>query len=141
MGAPYTGRCNCGAITARIDAEPVWVRQCWCRQCQRAASGSATVNALFPTEAIHITGELKWSGYDAASGNRIEQGFCPSCGTQVMGRNSSRPAACVLRLGFIDMPNDLAPTAAIWLEEAPKWAVIDPALEQWPQQPPPPPSS
>jgi hypothetical protein len=138
MSAPYTGRCNCGAITATISEEPTWVRQCWCRQCQKIASGSATTNALFSTAALAIVGELAWTGYTAPSGSKIEQGFCPTCGTHVIGRNSARPTANVVRLGFLDVPHNLAPTSVIWLDEAPGWARIDPSLEQFARQPPAP---
>jgi len=132
----YTGRCNCGAITATITAEPLWVRQCWCRQCQKIAAGAATTNALFPVAAIELQGELAWATYQAASGNTVEHGFCAKCGTQVTGRNSARPEANVVRVGFIEQPNDLAPSIAIWLDEAPRWATIDPALETFAGQPP-----
>ena len=47
MAAPYSGRCQCSAITATISGEPVGVRQCWCRQCQQLAGGAATTNAMF----------------------------------------------------------------------------------------------
>lgn len=139
MTAPYHGSCNCGAVTIISTEEPLWVRQCWCRQCQKAASGMATTNALFATATMAITGAVGWQGYTAASGNTIEHGFCPTCGTPLFGRNSSRPAAWVVRLGALDGDHGLAPTSAIWVDEAPAWAVIDSALEQWPRQPPVPP--
>ncbi|MCJ2181873.1 GFA family protein [Novosphingobium sp. 1949] len=138
MTTPYHGRCTCGAVSLTIAAEPLWVRQCWCRQCQKAASGNATVNALFTTAAMTITGTPGWKGYRAASGNTIEHGFCADCGTPLFGRNSSRPDSWVVRLGVLDAGHALAPTGAIWTEEAPAWAMIDPALENWPRQPPPP---
>lgn len=136
----YTGRCNCGAVTATFSAEPIAVRQCWCRQCQKVGAGSATNNALFLNENMVMSGELGWYSYLADSGNTVEQGFCPACGTPVIGRNSGRKHASVIRLGFIELPHDLRPSAAIWLDEAPAWAVIDPAVEQYPRQPPAPPA-
>lgn len=141
MVAPYAGRCNCGAVTATFAAEPLWVRQCWCRQCQKIAAGSGTTNALFATDAIGIEGELGWFTYQAESRNTVEQGYCACCGTPVIGRNSGRPNACVIRLGFVEPAHDLKPTSAIWLDEAPEWAVIDPALEHFARQPPPPPAA
>ena len=45
-----------------------------------------------------------------------------------------------MRLGALDAGHGLKPDAAIWTEDAPQWAMIDPALEQWPRQPPPPPA-
>ena len=80
MGAPYAGHCNCGAVSAVIDAEPLGVRQCWCRQCQKIAGGGPTNNAIFSTDAVSIDGELRVHSYSAASGSTIEQSFFPQCG-------------------------------------------------------------
>jgi hypothetical protein len=137
MPAPYHGACACGAASAVIDAEPLFVRQCWCRQCQKIASGGATTNALFAVSAIAMSGELSWHKYPAASGNTVEQGFCATCGTAIVACNSGRPGFNVVRLGFLDDAGDLMPTAAIWTDEAPKWTTIDPALERHGRQPPP----
>lgn len=134
----YTGRCACGAVTLTADGEPVAVRQCWCRHCQKAAAGGPTINAIFPIDAIAIEGELGWFSYRADSGNELSRGFCPACGTQVTGRSSGNPHFRVIRLGVLDAPHGLAPTAAIWTEEAPAWAAIPPELDRFPRQPPPP---
>jgi hypothetical protein len=137
----YHGQCLCGAVQLSFSAEPVAVRQCWCRQCQTLASGGPTNNAIFPSEAVALTGALGASTWQAASGNTLTFYFCPSCGTQIYGQSSARMHLKTTRLGVIDQPHGLRPQAAIWTDDAPAWAVIDPALEQWPQQPPPPPSS
>lgn len=136
MSAPYHGRCNCGAVTVEVTEEPLWVRQCWCRQCRRSAAAGPTNNALFMTRAMDVTGEVAWWGYDAASGNHISQGFCGACGTPLFGRNAARDGAWVVRLGIFEDADDLRPTSAIWTDEAPAWAVIDPELEQFGSQPP-----
>ncbi|RYD48251.1 MAG: aldehyde-activating protein [Sphingomonadales bacterium] len=134
----YTGSCACGAVTAGIAGEALTVRQCWCRQCQKIAAGSATTNAIFASDAIALQGALATHSYIAASGNTLTRSFCAACGTPVMGQSSARPEFRVIRLGFIDAPNDLAPRAAIWTEDAPAWACIDAALDRFPRQPPPP---
>ncbi len=134
----YTGRCACGAVTATIDGKPVTVRQCWCRQCQQIAAGSPTTNAIFATEAVAITGELATTSYVAASGNTLTQSFCRECCTPVMAQSSARPQFRTVRLGFLETPHGLAPEAVIWTEDAPAWAVIDPQLDQFARQPPPP---
>jgi hypothetical protein len=134
----YTGRCACGSVTAQITGEPLAVRQCWCRQCQQIASGGATTNAMFLTIDIALAGETATHDFTAASGNIVTQHFCPQCGTAIFGQSSARPHIRSLRLGFIDEPHDLRPTAAIWLDDAPDWAMIDPALERFPRQAPPP---
>ena len=135
----YTGRCACGAVSAVIEAAPVAVRQCWCRQCQQLAGGGASTNAMFPTDAMKLEGQLSWHSYIAASGNTIYHGFCAGCGTPVLGYSSARPQFRAFRVGFLDEPHGLRPQMAIWTDDAPDWAVIDPALEQFPRQPPAPP--
>lgn len=52
MTAPHTGQCLCGQVRFTINADPLGARMCWCRDCQRIASGSATVNVLFPEDAV-----------------------------------------------------------------------------------------
>lgn len=137
----YTGRCACGEITAVIAGEAVAVRQCWCRQCQQIAAGSPTTNAMFATDDLELRGEPAIVSYVAASGNTLTQSFCGTCGTAVMAQSSARPQFRTVRLGFLDPGHGLAPQVAIWTEDAPPWAVIDPALERFPRQPPPPQSS
>ena len=130
-----TGRCACGAVTARINGEPAVVRQCWCRQCQQAASGGPTHNAMFNTADVDLTGDLASHDYVAASGNTLTHFFCGKCGTHVYARSSGRPQFRTVRLGFLDPDHGLKPQMAIWLDDAPDWAQIDPALLHFAQQP------
>ncbi len=134
----YTGRCNCGAVTAQITGKTVGVRRCWCRQCQKAAAGSATTNAIFETDNVAVDGELGSWGYVAPSGNTLTQSFCRQCGTPIMAQSSARPQFRTVRIGFLDEPHDLKPQMAIWMDEKPDWAVEDETLETVARQPPPP---
>ncbi len=134
----YSGRCACGAVTLQIAAKPLLTRQCWCRQCQTIAAGGPTNNAMFPAEAVAIEGALGSATWPAASGNTLTFHFCPGCGTQVYAQSSARPTVKTVRMGVIDQPHDLAPQTVIWTDEAPAWAVLDPALAHFERQPPPP---
>jgi hypothetical protein len=127
-------------VTLFIAGEPVATRQCWCRQCQQIACGGPTNNAMFGSGSVAITGELSWNSYVAASGNTLSHGFCARCGSQMVACSSARPHLRTLRLGALDEPHGLRPQIAIWTQEAPDWAVIDPALERFARQPPPPPA-
>ena len=137
----YTGRCACGAVMLAIAGEPVTTRQCWCRQCRQIAAGGPTHNAMFRTGDVAIDGALSTRSYVAASGNTITQSFCTVCGTPLMGQSDARPHFRVIRFGALDEPHGLRPAMAIWTDDAPDWAAIDPALEQHPRQPPPPAST
>eukprot|EP01037_Dinobryon_pediforme_P010472 gene10472-10540_t len=86
----YTGRCACGAVVLEISAKPAMTRQCWCRQCQTIAAGGPTNNAMFPAEAVQITGDLGTATWAAASGNTLTFHFCTGCGTQIYAQSSAR---------------------------------------------------
>lgn len=137
----FTGRCGCEAVTLRIDGEPLAVRQCWCRRCQKIAAGGPTHNAIFRTEAITVEGEVVSDSYLADSGNTLTRWHCPTCATPLLAGSSARPEMRVVRLGVLDPPHELKPTIAIWTSEAPDWAIIDPTMQAFPAQPPAPPTS
>ena len=133
----HTGGCLCGQVRFAIDAEPQGARMCWCRDCQRIASGSATVNVLFPEEAVRYQGEMTTLRLIADSGNTVERGFCPKCGAQMYSK-TLEPAGLPMRVraGTLDDPELMAPTAIIWAASAPSWARLDPELPHYPQGPP-----
>ena len=132
-----TGGCLCGQVRFTIDAEPMGARMCWCRDCQRIASGSATVNVLFPEEAVQYTGEIGLFNMIADSGNAVQRGFCPTCGAQMFSK-TQKPKGLPMRVraGTLDDPELIAPQALIWTCSAPSWAKIDPTLPHYPKGPP-----
>lgn len=132
----FHGKCNCGAVRASIAEAPLQVRQCWCRQCQKAAAGGPTHNAMFRTADVSLDGETARWDYLAPSGNTLTQHFCAGCGTPVYAQSSARPQFMTFRLGFLDGDHGLSPQMAIWTDEMPGWATLDPALERHPGQPP-----
>jgi hypothetical protein len=134
---PITGGCLCGAIRYSVDAQPLGARTCWCRLCQYVAAGSATVNVIFPAEAVKIEGPLRTFDRVADSGNHLTRGFCPDCGTPVTSFAAERPHLMILRAGTLDDPGLIGPTAIIWADAAPDWAHLDPALPRHAAQAPP----
>lgn len=131
-----TGGCLCGAVRYRLSAEPVVSRVCWCRDCQRLA-GNGTVNAIFPSAAIEVTGTTAEYTSTADSGNQVRRRFCPRCGSQLFADSSGRPGLTVVRLGTLDDPSSVTPSANIWAGSAPAWACLDPRLERFERQPGP----
>ncbi len=134
----HTGQCLCGQVRFTIDTDPSGARMCWCRDCQRIASGSATVNVLFPEESVCYQGEITTLELIADSGNRVERGFCPKCGAQMYSKTvEPRGMPMRVRAGTLDDPELMAPQAIIWASSAPSWAPLDPRLPRHPQGPPP----
>jgi hypothetical protein len=131
------GGCLCRQVRFSIAAEPMAARMCWCRLCQYLGGGSATVNVCFPTEAMALTGEVRWHESIADSGSRMRRGFCPTCGTPLFSVAEPRPHLTFVRAGALDDPNLMAPEAIIWTGEAPAWACLDPEVPHYPAQIPP----
>ena len=83
------GGCLCGAVRYVARSDPITTRSCWCRVCQYLAAGNASVNVVFPKDAVTITGELKDYASTADSGNRMHRRFCPTCGTQMFSESEA----------------------------------------------------
>ena len=137
----FTGGCLCGQLRFTIAAEPLGARMCWCRDCQRIASGSATVNALFAPETISYSGEIAIYEKVADSGNVVERGFCPTCGSQIFSRPKAGDTPTRIRTGTLDDPSAVPPQAIIWTDSAPAWAKFDHDLPQFAKAPPAPPKA
>lgn len=130
-----TGGCLCGHVRYRLTADPVISRICWCRDCQRIA-GNGTVNAIFPAEAIALTGTPASYASTSDSGNVVTRRFCPQCGCHLFADSTGRPGLTVVRVGTLDDPSSVQPAANIWRASAPAWACLDTALPHTDRQPP-----
>jgi hypothetical protein len=131
-----TGGCLCGMVRFTVAADaPVGVRQCWCRVCQYLGAGSGAVGALFPKDAVTVSGPLTDFVIRADSGSVMHRRFCARCGTPIFSEAEPRPNHIFVRVGALDDPNLAAPAATIWTRSAPVWACFDPNLPKIEGQP------
>lgn len=132
----HVGGCFCGSVRFTISSDPIGARMCWCRDCQRIASGSATVNVLFAETDVSYSGSITTITRVADSGNTVERGFCSECGSQMYSKTVSPTGKPMrVRSGTLDDPNLIAPQAIIWVKSAPAWAKLDQALPHHPGGP------
>jgi hypothetical protein len=131
------GGCLCGKVRYKLITDPVVSRMCWCRTCQHF-SGNGTANAIFRTDGMEVFGEMRVFTSESDSGNVIDRKFCPHCGSHLFAESSARPGVTVVRLGTLDDPSSVRPTANIWVASAPAWACFDPDLEKFERQQLPP---
>jgi hypothetical protein len=132
-----SGGCLCGQVRYRLPSEPVIARLCWCRDCQHLA-GNGTVNAIFPTQGIEVTGAVNEYTRAGESGNLVTRRFCPTCGSHLFADSTGRVGLTVVRVGTLDDPSTIKPLANIWAASAPSWACLDTHLERIERQPLPP---
>jgi hypothetical protein len=85
-----TGGCRCGAVRYAIEAEPLFARHCWCRDCQYIGAGSGTVNVFFASEKVAVEGALTDYTSHADSGTLMHRQFCAICGTHRCSRKPKR---------------------------------------------------
>ena len=134
MMQELSGGCLCGAIRYRLTGEPVVSRICWCRDCQHL-SGNGTVNVIFPSSSIKIEGDPSEYISIADSGNHVRRRFCPTCGSHLFADNTGRSGFTVIRVGTLDDPSSINPTANIWTSSAPAWACFNARLQRFEKQP------
>src|ERR1700729_274573 len=89
-----TGQCFCGAVKYTVTGEPINVRACHCRDCQRLTGSAFFVRALFPKDQVTITGQVA----EFPSGDNVTRKFCPRCGSQLFADRKSRPDAISIAL-------------------------------------------
>lgn len=136
MAVPFTGGCACGAIRYECTAEPLYMGNCHCRDCQRA-TGSAYFPAVGMAEAAFrlTTGTPAVYEKPADSGHTMRRMFCIQCGSPVFLTNSARENLVVLYAGSLDDPSWVRPTRDIYTASAQPWDHLDPTLPKFPQMP------
>ncbi|MGE0684944.1 MAG: GFA family protein, partial [Candidatus Binatia bacterium] len=134
MIVPFVGGCACGAIRYECTAEPLYMGNCHCRDCQRA-TGSAYFAAVgISATAFRLTtGAPAFYVMLADSGNTMRRAFCAQCGSPTFLTNSVRPTLVVLYAGSLDDPSWVRPVRDIYTASAQPWDAMDPALPKFPQ--------
>ena len=77
------GSCHCGSVGYAVSGEPIYHALCHCSDCRRATGAPAVSWALFPQQAVTITGETK----TYVSSEQGRRHFCPDCGTSLFYTN------------------------------------------------------
>ena len=101
------GGCLCGAVRFKAEGEPLNVRICHCRNCQKAMGSPFFARALFDQRALTIDGET--ARYP--SSEALERVFCKTCGTRLFSRRTNGTVVGVALAAFDDR-NAFAPTGA-----------------------------
>ena len=136
MPVPFFGGCACGATRYECSAEPLYMGNCHCRDCQRA-TGSAYFAAVgVAASAFRLTsGAPQYYEKSADSGNMMRRAFCPLCGSPLFLTNSARPDLVVLYAGSLDDPSWVRPARDIYTASAQPWDYMNPHLPKFPQMP------
>jgi hypothetical protein len=81
-----TGKCFCGAIQYKIEANILKSGVCHCYACQRLTGGAAFPFIAIPQESLIIQGVTKELARLGASGKQMHINYCGTCGSTLFGR-------------------------------------------------------
>lgn len=136
MSEPYTGGCACSAIRYEIPAEPLFMNDCQCRDCQRASGTGHGSYLSFPgTPQVKLSGQARHWDMRGDSGNVKTRGFCPACGSPVYLTFSAMPDVFTVHAASLDDPGRYRPQAATYTLRGHAWDHLDPALAKFEKMP------
>ncbi len=97
------GGCYCGAVRYVAEGAPMMKAQCHCRECAYLTGGSPNVFVAMPLGGFAYTKGAPASFTRSDIPNPVTREFCGVCGTPILTRTKTFPAA-ILKLGSLDDP-------------------------------------
>jgi hypothetical protein len=105
----FEGGCLCGKVRIVASGSPYRVGICHCMDCRKHHGALFHASAVFPEEAVAVTGETQ----DYAG-----RYFCPNCGSSVFSRTADE---IEVHLGSLDAPDQLKPSYELWTIRRESW--------------------
>jgi hypothetical protein len=137
MTIPFYGGCACGAIRYECTAEPLEMFRCHCRDCQQATGGPYSPAVLVPSKAFKLTRGLpKYYAVPSVAGGTHTRGFCPDCGSRLLGAVDPSSPFIGICASSLDDPSWFRPRFDIFTSDAQPWDHMDPALPKFEQYAP-----
>jgi hypothetical protein len=133
MAERLSGGCACGAVRYEVEAEPIVMLNCHCRDCQRASGSAYAAIVVVPKSAVRLEGELRFHKVLGDNGKAVERGFCPACGSPIGTKLEKIPDILGLQAGSLDDPSRHRPTMDIFTASAQPWDHMSPETRKVPQ--------
>ncbi|MFG6082687.1 GFA family protein [Paracoccus litorisediminis] len=117
----FTGGCLCGRVRIVARGQPYRVGLCHCLDCRKHHGALFHASAIFPQDAVAITGETR---------DYRGRHFCPHCGSPVFGRSDDE---IEVNLGSLDATDQLMPTYELWTSRREAWLPPFPIARLYPR--------
>jgi hypothetical protein len=112
----HTGGCACGQVRFEARGEPYRVGVCHCLTCRKAHAAPFNFYAVFPPEAVTVTGEV----VTFASSENVRRHACANCGAQIYS-TYGRDDEFYVYPGSFDEIGLLTPTYELWTIRREPW--------------------
>ena len=126
-----SGGCSCGAVRYIVNADPILMVNCHCRDCQRASGAAYAPIVVVPLSAVEMKGELSYYKIVGDNGGVVERGFCPVCGSRVANRLGRLPQILGLMAGNLDDPTLHKPSMDLFTASAHAWDLLAPETRKF----------
>lgn len=114
-----TGGCLCGSCRYSSPEQPLNIRACHCKTCQKSTGAPFYARVLVPSYSLVLEGPV--SIYKSSSD--VHRGFCRVCGTSLYSARLSS-GAVGLTHGSLDDPDRYPPTEHIWVSRRQDWVTV-----------------
>ncbi len=131
-----SGGCLCGAVTYEC-AEEHGGGHCHCIDCRKSSGTGHCSHMIVGEQAFTLKGQVKFFDKPADSGNMVNRGFCPDCGSPIYSTNSSMPGMVFVRASSLDDPEHFKPQMVVYTDRAASWDVMDAELPGFATMPSP----
>jgi hypothetical protein len=98
------GGCYCGALRFAAEGQPLFKGQCHCRECQYFSGGHPNAVMGMPATGFAYTKGSPKAYRRGDLPSPVTREFCGECGTHVLTRAPTLPAAVLLKVGTFDDP-------------------------------------
>jgi hypothetical protein len=136
MATNFKGTCLCGAVKYECSADPFFMGNCHCRDCQKATGGAYDPCIGLPAAAMKISGPVKYHDSKAESGSTLSRGFCAECGSRMFAKTNAMPDLAMITAGSLNDSSQYKPSMDIFTSSAQPWDHMNPELPKFPKMPP-----
>lgn len=135
MNTPWSGSCQCGAVTYTVNADPLFTYACHCSSCQKRTGSAFSMGLIIPTAAMDLKGALTAWTRISEQGNANTRYSCASCGNIIYGIGESNPELAKLQAGTLEDTRAVEPEVHIWTVNKQRWLALPSRVPQFETQP------
>ena len=109
-----TGGCACGAVRYALNASPLIVHACHCRDCQRLTGSAFVINIWIEKKYVEAPVAPTSFRLAGGTGKHHDVFFCDACSTYLWSRYQAAGDALFVRAGTLDDPSAVRPDVHIF---------------------------
>ena len=118
------GGCFCGAVRYRLEADPIFVNACHCRDCQKIGGSAFALNGMVEADRVAVT--------RGAVATHEGEARCVTCRTLLWAEHPMfGDAIRFVRLGTLDEGECFPPDAHFFVRSAHPWVTIPDNLPRY----------